>query len=145
MDLGDVVALAQEDDDDVILINENADPPLVRICAMSKYRYELEKVKKDQSKKQRESMQTLKELKMTPRTDVHDFEVKVKQAQNFLSKGDKVKILIQFKGREVAGMKSLATEMVDKLIAEVSSIANVDHTPRMAGNSMIVMLTPKKE
>jgi len=77
MPLREAIDIARDSDDDVILLNADADPPLVRICAMSKYRYELDKVKKDASKKQREAQQTLKELKMSPRTEVHDFEVKV--------------------------------------------------------------------
>jgi len=68
----------------------------------------------------------------------------VRQAQNFLSRGDKVKVMIQFKGRELAGMKDLAIEMVEKLVAQVEDVATVESMPAMTGNTMFVLLAPKK-
>lgn len=68
----------------------------------------------------------------------------MRQAQNFLSRGDKVKVMIQFKGRELAGMKDLAIEMVEKLVAQVEDVATVESMPAMTGNTMFVLLAPKK-
>lgn len=75
MPLTQAMGLATASSMDVILINENAEPPLVRICSVSKYKYEIEKVKKEAQKKQRASQQELKELKLSPRTEIHDLEV----------------------------------------------------------------------
>lgn len=145
MDLEDAIALSEQSGSDVILLNDKAEPPLVRICAMSKYRYELDKIKKDAAKKQRESKQTMKELKFSPRTDVHDFDVKVRQAYQFLSKGDKVKLVIQFKGREINPMRATAEGMVQRFISSCEEVATVENPCRMAGTQMTAMLAPKKE
>lgn len=143
MSLGEAIELARQTNDDVILVNATTQPPLARICSVSKFKYEAEKVKKEASKKQRENMQALKELKLSPRTEEHDLNVRIRRAREHLTKGDKVKILVQFKGRERFSMADIAQALVQKLIDEVDEVAVVEQAPQMNGNMMQAMLVPR--
>ena len=110
----------------------------------SKYNYELIKAAKDAKKKQRENAVETKELKLRPATDVHDYQVKVRAAQKFLAKGDKVKLTLQFKGREME-FKDIGRQMFERFVEDMEGQAAVEQPMQMQGRQMTMTIGPKKE
>ncbi|BDA42415.1 probable translation initiation factor IF-3 at C-terminar half [Coccomyxa sp. Obi] len=143
MSLVEALDMADEDDLDVVLISPDASPPVVRIIEYTKYKYEQAKAAKDASKKQRESRQDLKELKFRPSTDVHDYQVRLRAAQKFIAKGDKVKLTLTFRGREMQ-FQEIGKDLFKKFVEDVGDSAVVMQDARMMGNQMTLLLSPNK-
>ena len=146
MRLDAALALAAEAGVDVVLVSPDASPPVARLVSASKHRFELGRAAKDASKKQREARQGMKELKMRLNTDVHDYQVRLRAATKFIAKGDKVKVSVAFRGREMEH-KADCVDLFNKFVSEVEA-AGVDvavqSPPAMMGRSMSMILGPVK-
>lgn len=127
---------------DVILINENTDPPICKIVDYSKYRYMKEKKAKELKKNSKAT--EVKEVKMSYKIDVHDYGVRKKNASKFLNQGNRVKITIMFRGREVQHDK-LGFELIDKLAQDLENICTKEGKPVREGRNLSVILGPRPE
>lgn len=146
MATSEALVLARQAGVDLILMVPDASPPVCRLMDYSKYNYELLKAAKDAKKKQREAQIETKELKLRPATDVHDYQVKVRAASKFLSKGARVKLIVQFKGREME-FKDIGKEMFDRFLVDLGGeeVVAVEQSAQMQGRQMIMVVGPKKE
>ena len=126
---------------DLVEVAANARPPVCRLMDYGKYRYE--QSKKAQEAKKRQTVIQVKEIKMRPRTDVHDLNVKRKKIIKFLGQGNKVKVTVTFRGREIVHPE-IGFEMLKKIANEMAEIASVEHMPNMEGRAMSMILAPKK-
>ena len=124
---------------DLIEIAPNANPPVCKIMDMGKYKYDAQK-KANKAKKKQKKIE-LKEIKLRPVTEVHDYKFKLKNAQKFLSKGDKVKFTIKFKGRELQH-SHLGNELMDKIKQDMQEIGKVELHPKFDGKQMIMVIQP---
>ena len=124
---------------DLIEIAPNANPPVCKIMDMGNYHYDAQKKAKLAKKKQK--IIALKEIKMRPVTETHDYEFKVKNAKKFIAKGDKVKFTIRFKGRELQH-SSLGHELMDKIKIDMEAIGRVELQPKFDGKQMIMVIQP---
>ncbi|KAG6542062.1 hypothetical protein Mapa_016526 [Marchantia paleacea] len=140
---GEALQRARDADLDLVMISPDADPPVVRIMDYSKYRYEQQKKKREAQKKAAASRQELKELKMRYNIDTHDYLVRLRAAQRFLKDGDKVKVVCQFKGREL-DFKDLAVKLFEKFQEDIGEAAIVEQKITFEGKTMIMVLTPNK-
>ncbi len=127
---------------DVVLVAPNAKPPVARIMDYGKYRFELQKKEKEARKNQK--IISLKEVRLSPTIDEHDFNTKLRNAHKFLQKGDKVKASIRFKGRAITH-KEIGQRVLDRFAAECAELATVEQAPKMDGRSMFLVLAPKNE
>ncbi|EFJ43570.1 hypothetical protein VOLCADRAFT_106738 [Volvox carteri f. nagariensis] len=134
-------ALADEAKEDLLLINPDASPPLVRIIGWSKYKYELEKNAKE--KKAKSSATETKEVRLRPSTDSGDLAVKMKNCMKFLSKGDRVKLVMKFEGRELQ-FKEQGKEVLLNFISELASVAKVEGPLNFKTGTYTIMLSPNK-
>ena len=137
----DAIILAKDRGLDLIEVAPNARPPVCRLGDFGKMKYE--KKKKDTLAKRNQSVVTLKEVKLRPKTDKHDFEFKVKHARRFLDAGDKVKITVRFRGREMAH-RDIGNKRCMELYQAVEDLAVVEQRPSMEGRQMFMILGPKK-
>lgn len=126
---------------DLVEISPNADPPVCKIMDLGKFKYEQSKKDRDSRKKQK--VVTVKELRMRPKIDSHDFEVKSKNARKFLIDGDKVKVSIRFRGREIVH-HDLAQKKLREMAEELSEVGTIERHPTMEGRQMIMILAPTK-
>ena len=133
---------AEEDGLDLVEISPQANPPVCKIMDFGKHKYEQSK-KKQQAKKQ-QTVVHLKEIKMRPSTDEHDFQTKLRHVKRFLEEGDRVKITIRFRGREMAH-KELGRERMTRVLEEVKEMAEMFQEPRMEGRVMHMLLQPTKK
>ena len=124
---------------DLIEIAPNANPPVCKIMDMGKFKYDAQK--KANLAKKKQKIIALKEIKMRPVTETHDYEFKVKNAKKFIAKGDKVKFTIRFKGRELQH-SSLGNELMDKIKQDMESIGRVELQPKFDGKQMIMVIQP---
>ena len=108
-----------------------------------KYKYEKSKKEKDALKKQRASMQNLKEFRLSPQIDVGDFETKIKQVTKYLEKGDKIKLSIRFKGRQMAHTE-LGSDVLVRFANRLTEISDIEQEPKLDGRNMTMLLIPKK-
>ncbi len=138
----DAMRVAQEKELDLVEVAPTAKPPVCRIMDFGKYKYEQSKKEKEARKKQK--IVTVKEVRMTPKTDDHDFQVKARNAEKFLKNGDKVKVSVRFRGREIVHA-SLAREQLEKMAGMVKEIAAMERAPKLEGRNMIMILTPKQD
>lgn len=129
--------LANDQELDLVEVAPDAKPPVCKIMDYGKYRYQ--QAKKHSSKQKNI---TLKEVKVRPQINEHDLLFKMKNARKFLEHGNKVKITMMFRGREIVH-KSLGKKVLDRIIEEFSELANVEQMARMEGNRMIMILAPK--
>ncbi|GGJ84619.1 translation initiation factor IF-3 [Lentibacillus kapialis] len=134
--------IAQKRDLDLVLVAPNAKPPVCRIMNYGKYRFEQQKKEKEARKKQK--VINVKEVRFTPGIGEHDFNTKLKNARKFLSKGDKVKASVRFRGRAITH-KDLGREVLDRLAEETKDVATVESKAKMEGRNMFMMLAPIKE
>lgn len=139
----DALTLANYAGFDLVLMNENANPPVCKIMDYNKFKYEKKKKIKETQKKQREATIEIKEFRLSVTIDKHDFDTRVKNARKNLEKGAKVKASIRFKGRQIAHPE-LAKEVLVRFEEALSDIAEVEIKPKMEGRSMFMQLTPKK-
>lgn len=146
MRLGDALALARDQGVDVVLVSPDAKPPVARLVSASKFRFEAARAAKDASRKQREARQGLKELKMRLNTDVHDYQVRLRAATRFIGKGDKVKLSVAFRGREMEHRDDCRV-LFEKFVGEVEASGvevAVQSPPAMQGRTMSMILGPVK-
>ncbi|MCI5698988.1 MAG: translation initiation factor IF-3 [Lachnospiraceae bacterium] len=132
---------AQEAGLDLVKIAPKAQPPVCKIIDYGKYKYEQTRKEKEARKKQK--IIEVKEVRMSPNIDQNDFNTKVNAARKFLSKGDKVKVSIRFRGREMAHTQA-SKPMLDEFAAKLADVANVEKPPKMEGRFMTMFLTEKR-
>ena len=126
---------------DLIEISPQAAPPVCKILDFGKYKYETQKRKADAKRKQK--VVEIKELKLRPMIDTHDYEVKVKQAKKFLSEGNKVKFTMRYKGRELSA-NNLGKEVLDRLLEDLEGLCKLDQAPKLDGKQMMMIISPEK-
>ena len=127
-----------------IEVSPNANPPVCKVMDYNKFRYEKQKKAKDALKKQKASLAELKEYRLSPVIDVGDFETKLRNATKYLEKGDRIKLTIRFKGRQMAHTE-LGRDVLLKFAEELSDVAVVESAPKLEGRNMTMILAPKKE
>lgn len=132
---------AYEKNLDLVMIAPNSKPPVCRIMDYSKYRFDQMKKEKEAKKKQR--IVEIKEVRLSPNIGDHDFEVKMKNAKKFLDEGNKVKVSIRFRGREVTHT-DLGKDVLTKFAEGISETGVVDKAPKMEGRNMVMFLSPKR-
>ena len=137
--IGEAINRAQEVGLDLIEIAPNVKPPVCKIIDYGKYKYELQK-KASQAKKKQKII-NLKEIKLRPRTDTHDYNFKIKAADKFLVKGDKVKFTIRFKGREMEHMEA-ANNLIKRIIEDTKKAGKVEQPSKMEGRQMTMIIQP---
>lgn len=142
MSVRDALKVAQEKDLDLVEVAPNAKPPVCRIMDFGKYRYEQSKREREARKKQK--IIEIKEIRMTPKIEPHDFQVKIKAAQKFLKDGDKVKAIIRFRGREIVHAE-LGKGLLMQLYENVRDQAVLEREPKIEGKNMIMILAGKSE
>ncbi len=139
--LKQALAMAEEEGLDLIEISPQANPPVCKILDFGKYRYEQQKRKAEAKKNQK--VIEIKELKLRPMIDTHDYEVKVKQATKFLEQGNKVKFTMRFKGRELSA-NDMGKQVLIKLVEDLENISKVDSEMKLEGKQMTMILSPQK-
>lgn len=127
---------------DLMVVSENADPPVCRIMNYDKFRYE-QKKKKQEAKKKQTTVET-KEIKFRPKTEEHDLNFKIKNIKKFLDKQCKVKITMRFRGREIAYSQSIGLEAMKKIAASLEEDATILQMPKMEGRQLVMFVGPKK-
>jgi len=133
--------LAEQADLDLVEISPNANPPVCKIMDFGKFKYETQKREAEARKNQK--VIEVKEVKFRPNTDTHDYEVKMRNVVKFLEKGDKVKVTLRFRGREMAH-QNLGRELLERVAADVQEIGKVENMPKMEGRQMVMMIGPIK-
>jgi len=133
------MALAEEAGLDLVEISPNATPPVCKIMDFGKFKYEQQKRESEARKKQKTI--EVKEVKFRPNTDTHDYDVKMKNVVKFLEKGDKVKVTLRFRGREMAH-QNLGRELLERVAADVEGLGKVENMPKMEGRQMVMMIGP---
>ena len=136
------LALAEEKDLDLVKIAPNAVPPVCKLMDYGKFRYQEQK--KAQEAKAKQKVVQIKEVKFRPATDENDFQTKLRSLKRFLEDGDKAKITLRFRGREMAHQQ-FGTQLMDRVREELVDIAQVEHAPKLEGRQMIMVLAPKKK
>ena len=133
------VQLAEEVGLDLVEISPNAKPPVCKIMDFGKFKYEQQKRESEARKKQKTI--EVKEVKFRPNTDTHDYNVKMRNVVRFLENGDKVKVTLRFRGREMAH-QNLGRELLERVAEDVKDIGKVENMPKMEGRQMIMMIGP---
>ena len=131
---------AEEAGLDLAEISPNADPPVCKILDYGKYKYESQKKKNEARKRQK--VIEVKEIKLRPNIDDHDYDVKMRNTQRFLAEGDKVKVTMRFRGRELAH-QDLGMNLLVRVRDQFAEMAKVEQMPRMEGRQMVMVLAPK--
>ena len=135
----EAINIAKQKGLDLIEISPNASPPVCKIIDIGKYKYDLQKKANKARKKQK--VINLKEIKLRPGTEIHDYNFKIKNAQKFLSKGDKVKFTVQFKGREMQHT-NLGHELMKRIIDDTAKVGKVEVRPKFEGRQIIMIVQP---
>jgi translation initiation factor IF-3 len=125
---------------DLVEVAPQAEPPVCKILDFGKYKYEIQKKKNEARKRQK--VIEVKEIKLRPGIDDHDYEVKLRAMRKFLGEGDKVKITLRFRGRELAHQE-LGAQLLDRVRADLEAISKVEQFPRMEGRQMTMVVAPK--
>jgi len=136
----DALRIAVEKDLDLVNVAPTAKPPVCRIMDFGKFKYEQSKKEKDARKNQK--IIDIKEIRMTPNIEDHDFETKVKSAIKFLQEGDKVKAAVRFRGREITH-PGIGQAVLEKMVRELEPYGVLERAPRLEGKNMIIILNPK--
>lgn len=135
------MALAEEAGLDLVEISPNAEPPVCKIMDFGKFKYEQQKRESEARKKQK--IIEVKEVKFRPNTDTHDYDVKMRNVYRFLENGDKVKVTLRFRGREMAHLE-LGRELLNRVAGDVEGYGKVENMPKMEGRQMIMIIGPLK-
>jgi translation initiation factor IF-3 len=135
----EAINIAKQKGLDLIEISPNANPPVCKIIDIGKYKYDLQKKANKAKKKQK--IVNLKEIKLRPVTEIHDYNFKIKNAQKFLSKGDKVKFTVQFKGREMQHTH-LGHKLMQRIINDTKALGKVEIQPKFEGRQIIMIVQP---
>ncbi|HHW37672.1 MAG TPA: translation initiation factor IF-3 [Bacillales bacterium] len=138
----EALEMAQTANLDLVMVAPNAKPPVCRIMDYGKFRYEQQK--KDKETRKNQKVISIKEVRLSPTIEEHDFNTKLRNAIKFLEKGDKVKASIRFKGRAITH-KEIGQRVLDRLAEQCAEIAVVEQRPKMEGRSMFIVLAPKTE
>ena len=125
---------------DLVEISPNADPPVCKILDYGRYKYEAQKKANEARKKQK--VIDVKEIKMRPNIDDHDYQVKMRSIQRFIDEGDKVKVTMRFRGREMVHQE-LGLAVLQKVSGELEEVAKVEQFPKLEGRQMIMVMAPK--
>ena len=133
------IEIAKEEGLDLIEISPNANPPVCKVMDMGKYKYDLQKKANNAKKKQK--IVSLKELKLRPGTEIHDYNFKLKNAKKFLSKGDKVKFTVRFKGREMQHIE-LGKDLMNRIVEDTKDLGKIETHPKFEGKQMIMIIQP---
>ncbi|WP_445942003.1 translation initiation factor IF-3 [Pseudotabrizicola sp. L79] len=134
------MAMAEEAGLDLVEISPNAEPPVCKIMDFGKFKYETQKREAEARKKQK--IIEIKEIKFRPGTDTHDYEVKMRSVMKFLEEGDKVKVTLRFRGREMAH-QDLGLELLHRVAADVGDAGKVESMPKLEGRQMVMMIAPR--
>ena len=140
MSSNDAMEAANKRNLDLVMISPNANPPVCKIMDYGKYRFELAKKEKENRKNQK--VVNLKEVRLSPSIDTHDFETKLKNACKFLKSGDKVKVSVRFRGREIHHA-SIGEEILDRFVKGCEEFGTVDKKPKLEGKNMAITISPK--
>ncbi len=142
MQTRDALRMAEEQHLDLVEVAPKAKPPVCRIMDFGKYRYEQQKREKEAKKRQK--VITVKEVKLRPNIEQHDFDVKLKNALRFLEEGNKVKVTIMFRGRELSHPE-LGREVLDKVSAQLKELVSIERDAKLEGKNMTMILAPKAQ
>ena len=139
MPINKAIELAKQEGLDLIEISPNTNPPVCKIMDMGKYKYDLQK--KANLAKKKQKIVSLKEIKLRPGTEAHDYNFKIKNAKKFIIKGDKVKFTVKFKGREMQHI-DLGKDLMKRIIEETKDIAKIESKPKFEGRQMVMIIQP---
>jgi len=134
------LAMAVEVGLDLVEVSPNADPPVCKILDYGKYKYEVQKKKNEARKKQK--IIEVKEIKLRPNIDDNDYGVKMRAMRKFLEEGDKVKVTLRFRGREMAH-QDLGAKVLDRVREELDDLAKVEQFPKLEGRQMVMVMAPR--
>ncbi|MEM8788168.1 MAG: translation initiation factor IF-3 [Pseudomonadota bacterium] len=138
---GKAMGLAEDAGLDLVEISPTASPPVCRIMDFGKFKYEKQKKESEARKKQK--IIEVKEVKFRPNTDTHDYDVKMRNVTKFLGNGDKVKVTLRFRGREMAHQE-LGRRLLERVALDTEEIGKVEAIPKMEGRQMVMMINPLK-
>jgi translation initiation factor IF-3 len=142
LELQEALRQAQESGLDLVEVAPGADPPVCRIMDFGQYKYQQSKRLHDAKRNQKVVL--LKEIKMRPKTEEHDFQFKLKHALEFIEEGHKVKVTVMFRGRELSH-QDMGHKLLERFIAQAEPVSTVEATPRMEGRMLTAVLSPKKK
>ncbi|MDO4878826.1 MAG: translation initiation factor IF-3 [Neisseria sp.] len=142
VNLRDALAMAEEQNVDLVEISPTAKPPVCKLMDFGKYKYEQSK-KRDEAKKKQKQVQ-IKEIKFRPGTDEGDYQIKMRNIKRFLEDGDKVKVTLRFRGREMAHQQ-LGAQLLERVKEDLTDIGQVEQFPKLEGRQMVMMVAPKKK
>ena len=138
--LDEALAMAEEKGFDLVEVSPGAKPPVVKMMDYGKYKYEQQK--KAAEARKRQKVIEIKEIKMRPSIDVHDYEVKMRSMKRFFDEGDKVKVTLRFRGREMAH-QNIGMELHTRIQKETDGFAKIEQYPRLEGRQMMMVLAPR--
>lgn len=141
--LSDALDMADRQNVDLVLQSETTDPPLCRLVEIGKYKYELEKKSKLSRQKQRAARIQQKELKMRPGTDVHDYQVRLRKAIEELNRGNHVKVVVQYRGREIQNREE-GENIAKRFVDDLGELAVIEKEAKMEGRNLTLTLAPNK-
>lgn len=141
MNTKDAIAIAKQEGVDLVEISPNADPPVCKIINYGKYKFDIQK--KNKEAKKRQKLVQLKEIKMRPQISIHDYNFKMKHIRGFLDEGNKVRVTIMFRGREMAHTE-FGHDLLTKIIKDLEAEASIEKPPKMEGRNLSVVLNPIK-
>lgn len=139
LDTAKAQEMADEKELDLVLMSPNADPPVCKIMDYGKYRFD--QLKKEKENRKNQHIVDTKEIKMTPSIDTHDFETKMSHGRKFLEGGDKLKVTIRFRGREI-NHSSLGVQLLERVTEALSGYGNVEKKPKLEGKNMFMIVAP---
>ena len=142
MGIDDALGVAEQAGLDLVEIVPNAEPPVCRIMDFGKFKYE--QSKKAQQARKRQKQTTVKEIKFRPGTDEADYQIKMKRLIHFLSEGDKTKVTLRFRGREMAH-QDLGAKLLERIEAELREYGKVEQYPKLEGRQMVMVLSPRRK
>lgn len=137
----DAIAIAREAGLDLVEVAANSEPPVCRIMDYGKFKYEQQKKKADAKKRQ--AVIQIKEIKVRPKTDDHDYETKLRHIRRFLEEGDRCKVTVFFRGREIVH-KDRGSAILERMVQDLADVARVEQEPRAEGRTLQMLLSPKK-
>jgi translation initiation factor IF-3 len=138
--VGDALTMAKSAGLDLVVVSPNVDPPVCKILDFGKFKFDLQKKATVAKKKQR--IQSVKEIKMRPSIDIHDYEVKMRSVVKFLEHGDKVKVTMRFRGREMAHQE-LGMDVLKRVQEDMKEIGKIEAYPKTEGRQMMMVMSPK--
>ncbi|MCB9480815.1 MAG: translation initiation factor IF-3 [Desulfobacteraceae bacterium] len=142
LSINDAINAAEEAGLDLVEVSPGASPPVCRIMDFGRFKYQ--QTKKKQEAKKKQAVVQVKEIKVRPKTEDHDLNTKLRQIRGFLTKNNKVKITVRFRGREIT-LPEMGKDILARIAAETEDIASIETRPKFEGRTMIMVLAPKKE